>query len=154
VKELGKWIGIGVAVLVLLTLIFIGLAIVFPDVRIISRDIAIVILATFQIIATLMMVVLLIAILYAVKSMNELTQKTIIPRLEATQARVDEVVENTRAITSNVRSSTDNATTTTVFVAEQVASPIIRVSGLVAGVRAAAGALARRDGGHDKSSSL
>lgn len=149
-KELGKWIGIGVAVLILLTLVFIGLAIFFPDVRVISRDIAIVILAAFQIIATLLMVVLLIAILYAVKSVNDVTQETILPRLDATRARVDEVLENTRAITSNVRSSTDNATTTTVFVAEQVASPIIRVSGLVAGVRAAAGALARRDGRHDK----
>ncbi len=139
-----KWIIIGIILLLAVTVAFIVGASLFPEFRIISRDIAIVVLAVFAMVAFLLIITLLIAVLYVVKSINRLTQETIIPKINATNVKIDEILENTRAITNSVRESAGTANTTTVFVAERVASPIIRVSSLVAGVRAAATSLAHR----------
>jgi hypothetical protein len=67
------------------------------------------------------------------------------PEITKINTKLDELLDNTRAIVGNVRESSDTITTTTIYTAERVVTPIIRVSGLVAGVRAAASALARRD---------
>jgi membrane protein implicated in regulation of membrane protease activity len=145
VDSLIKWLKIGGVVLGLLCLGYGVVAFIFPDIREALRDIAIVVLALFQMMAVVLALALLITILYTVKYIHQVTQDTIIPEIKKTNAKLDEVLENTRAIVGNVRDSSDTVTTTTVFTAERVVSPIIRVSGLVAGVRAAAGALARRD---------
>jgi Ca2+/Na+ antiporter len=148
-KKAGIWIGLGVAVIILIGVGFIVAATLYPDFRVISRDIAIVILAVFLMIATLLVIVLLLAILYAVKTVTKIAQEQVVPTINVLTTKVDEVLDNTRAITGNVRQSADAATTTTVFVAERVASPIIRVSSVVAGVRAAAISLAHRDNGKE-----
>jgi hypothetical protein len=144
VKEAGKWIGVGVAVLLTITIAFIVFAWISEDFRVVSRDIAIVILAVFQMIASLLVIVLLIALLYAVQTLNKVAQENVLPKVEATRLKVDQVLENSRATAGNVRNAAGNLNTTTVFLAERVASPIIRVSSILAGVRVAASLLARR----------
>lgn len=144
VEKVVKWVGIGIAIILLITAAFIVAASLSTEFREVSRDIAIVILAVFQMIASLLVIVLLITVLYAVKTINQLTRETVLPKIDTTIVKVDELLETTRVIAGNVRNSSDTATTTTVFVAEHVASPIIRASSLVAGVRAAAISLARR----------
>lgn len=144
-----KWIAIGIALLVFIATAFVVAASLYDDFRIVSRDIAIVILAFFQLVVVLLVIVLLIAVLYAVKSIDQLTRQEVVPKINTTIVKIDEILDNTRAVTMNVRDSSDAATTTTTFVAEQVASPIIRAYSVVAGVRAAASSLAHR--GHRRS---
>lgn len=146
----GKWIGIGIALLAIVTIAFIVAASLFPEFRVISRDIAIVILAVFQMIGAILTIVLLIAVLYAVKTIQRLTQQEVVPKINTAVVKVDELLDNTRTITARIRDSAETATTTTTFVAERVASPVIRLSSVVAGVRAAASSLAHRDNGVEK----
>lgn len=140
-----RWMIIGSIALVVLFVAYAVVAFLYPDLRVALRDIFIVILAMFQMIATVLAIVLLIGVLYAVKATNDLIQQTIAPRIDATTVKIDELLDTTRVIVGNVRESSDTITTTTAFTAERVVSPIIRVSGLMAGVRAAATALAHRD---------
>lgn len=141
---MNKWIGIGLAVIALITIAFIVAAYIYPDFREATRDIAIVILAVFQMIGAILTAALLIAILYAVFAIQQLTNNTIVPKIDMLTTKLDGVIENTRAITTNIKDTTSTVGTTTTYVAEQVVSPVIRVSGLLAGVRAAATFLARR----------
>ncbi len=139
-----KWIGIGLAVIALITIAFIVAAYIFPDFRVATRDIAIVILAVFQMIGAILTAALLIGLLYAVLAIQRLTNNTIVPKIDMLTNKLDGVIDSTRAITTNIKDTTSTVGTTTTYVAEQVVSPVIRVSGLLAGVRAAATFLARR----------
>ena len=60
------------------------------------------------------------------------------------RAKLDGVVEHTQTIAGNFKDTTTTVSSTTSYVAERVVSPVIRVSGLLIGVRAAASFLARR----------
>ena len=144
---MGKWIGIGLAVLGLITIAFIVAAYLFPEFRIATRDIAVVILAVMQMIAVLLMIAILLAIMYAVWTINRLARNSVLPKIDMLTGKLDQVIENTRSITANVKDTTATASTTTVYIAEQVVSPVIRVASLLTGVRAAARFLARRDVG-------
>ncbi|MBK9943735.1 MAG: hypothetical protein IPP13_19220 [Kouleothrix sp.] len=139
-----KWIGIGLAVIALITIAFIVAAYIYPDFRIATRDIAVVILAVFQMIGAILTAALLVAIFYVVFAIRRLTNETLVPKVDLLTSKLDGVIDNTRAITTNIKDTTSSVGTTTSYVAEQVVSPVIRVSGLVAGVRAAATFLARR----------
>jgi hypothetical protein len=141
---LGKWIGIGLVVVGLITVAFIVAAYLFPDFRVATRDIAIVILAVFQMIGAILTIVLLLAIIYAVRTINRLARETVMPKVDALSGKIDQLLDSTKAITGNIKDTTTTVSTTTVYVAEQVVSPVIRVSSLLAGVRAAATFLARR----------
>jgi hypothetical protein len=141
---LTKWIGIGLAVVGIITIAFIVAAYLFPDFRVATRDIAIVILAVFQMIGALLTIALLLAIMFAVRAINRLARETIMPKIDMLTDKVDSVLENTRSITSNVKDTTTTASVTTVTIAEQVVAPVIRVASLITGVRAAARYLARR----------
>jgi phage-related protein len=141
---LKKWIGIGLAVIALITIAFIVASYLYPDFREATRDIAIVILAVFQMIGALLTAALLLAVLYAVFAIKRLATDTIVPKVDLLTNKLDGVMENTKAITGNLKDTTASVGTTTSYVAEQVVSPVIRVSGLIAGVRAAATFLARR----------
>jgi phage-related protein len=140
-----KWLKIGAIALAIIFVAYAVIAFMFPGIREAMRDIAIVVLAIMQMIAVVMAIALLFAVLYAVQYIHKTTQDTILPKFNEISAKLDELLDNTRAILGNVRNSSDTITTTTVYTAEHVVSPIIRVSGLVAGVRAAASALAHRD---------
>ena len=139
-----KWIGIGLAVIALITIAFIVAAYLYPDFREATRDIAVVILAVFQMIGALLTAALLIAILYAVFAIQRLASHTIVPKIDLLTNKIDGLMDNTHAITTNIKDTTSAVGTTTSYVAEQVVSPVIRVSGVLAGVRAAATFLARR----------
>jgi hypothetical protein len=141
---LKKWIGIGLAVIALITIAFIVAAYIFPDFRVATRDIAIVILAVFQMIGAILTAALLIGLLYAVLAIQRLANNTIVPKIDMLTNKLDGVIDSTHAITTNIKDTTSTVGTTTTYVAEQVVSPVIRVSGLLAGVRAAATFLARR----------
>lgn len=139
-----KWIGIGLAVVGLITIAFIVAAYFFPDFRVATRDIAIVILAVFQMIGALLTIALLLAVLYAVRAINRLAHETVVPKIDLLTGKIDGLLETTRSITSNVKDTTATASTTTVYIAEQVVAPVIRVASLMTGVRSAARYLARR----------
>ncbi|HNP71881.1 MAG TPA: hypothetical protein PLO33_05455 [Kouleothrix sp.] len=139
-----KWIGIGLAVIAIITIAFIVAAYLYPNFREATRDIAVVILAVFQMIGALLTAALLLAILYAVFVIKRLATNTIVPKIDVLSAKLDGVIDTTQAITTNIKDTTASVGTTTSYVAEQVVSPVIRVSGLLAGVRAAATFLARR----------
>lgn len=142
---MGKWIGIGLAVLGLITIAFIVAAYLYPGFREATRDIAVVILAVMQMIAVILMIAILLAIMYAVWTINRLARNTVLPKIDMLTGKLDQVIENTQSITANVKDTTATASTTTVYIAEQVVSPVIRVASLLAGVRGAARFLARRD---------
>lgn len=139
-----KWIGIGLAVIAVIAIAFIVAAYIFPDFRTATRDIAIVILALFQMIGAILTAALLLAVLWAVLAVQRLANNTIVPKVDLLTSKLDGVIATTQSITTNIKDTTSTVGTTTTYVAEQVVSPVIRVAGLVAGVRAAATFLARR----------
>jgi len=139
-----KWIGIGLAVVGIVIVAFIVAAYLFPDFRVATRDIAIVIVGVLQMISIILMIALLIAILYAVTFIRRLARDTVVPEISALRTKLDGVIDNTRSISGNVKDTTSTVSTTTVYVAERVVTPVIRVAGLIAGVRAGARYLARR----------
>ena len=141
---MGKWIGIGLAILGLITIAFIVFGYIYPEWAANTRDIAVVILAVFQLISALLLIAILLAVLFAIRAIDRLARNTVVPKIDQLSTKLDGVIENTRAITTNVKDTTTTVSTTTVYVAERVVSPVIRVSSLLAGVRAAATFLARR----------
>ncbi|GIV94937.1 hypothetical protein [Chloroflexus aurantiacus] len=141
-----RWIGIGIGLLTAVLFGFIIAAIFLGEgFRAAWRDVFIVILAALQLIGAVLSIAILIAILYAVEQINRLARNNVIPKLDEALAKANEALDATRTIAHNVRDSAQTVTTTTTYVAERVVSPIIRISSLVTGVRAAATTLARRD---------
>ena len=142
---MGKWIGIGLAVITIIAVVFIGVLYWLPGFREATRDVAIVILAFFQLIGTILGIAILLAVLYAVRAIDRAARLSLLPRLDALSTKVDALVDQTQAIAGKVQETSSAVTTTTGYVAEQVVAPVIRASGLLAGVRAAVTYLARRD---------
>lgn len=141
---MGKWIALGLAVLAIITIGFIVAGYIFPDWAANTRDIAIVILAVLQLVSVILMIALLLGLLFTVFYIRRLARETVIPEIRELRAKLDGVIEQTRAITGNVKDTTTTVSTTTSYMAERVVSPVIRVSSLLIGVRAAASFLARR----------
>ena len=139
-----KWISIGVGVITVLLIAFVIAASIYPGFREASRDIAVVIIAALWLVSSILTIAILFAILYAINAINRLAHDTIMPKIDTVTAKVNEVLDTTKTIAGNVRDASSTATTTTAYVAERVVSPVIRVSSLLAGVRATATALARR----------
>ncbi|HWQ14077.1 MAG TPA: hypothetical protein VNL77_14855 [Roseiflexaceae bacterium] len=141
---MGRWIGIGLAVILVLAVAFIAALYTYPGFREATRDVAVVIVAFFMIISTLLTAALLLAIIYAVRSINALSRNTLIPKIDQLTAKVDQLVDSGRAIAGNVQDTTATVSTTTSYIAEQAVTPFVRLAGVVAGVRAAASYLANR----------
>ena len=141
---MGKWIGIGLAVIGVITIAFIVAAYIYPDFREATRDIAIVILAVFQMIGAILTAALLVALLWSVFAIKRLASETVLPKVELLTSKLDTVIDSTQAIAGNVKDTTASVSTTTSYMAERVVSPVIRVSSLLVGVRTAAAFLARR----------
>jgi len=140
-----KWISIGLAVVVVILIAFIVAAYLFPEFRVATRDITIVLLGALMMISIVLTITLLLAFLYTVMFIRRLTNDTIVPQITDLKAKLDIVIENTRGIATDVKDTSTTVSATTVYIAEKAVSPVIRVSGLLAGVRAAARYLARRD---------
>ena len=127
---LKKWLIIGGIVFAVL---LIGLIVLISvtDGWATARDVSVVILAIFQMISTLLMIGLLAVLIYAVMALKSIASETVIPKVSQT---LDQV-KDTAATAKN----------TTTYVAEGVVTPLIKISSVAAGVRAAAAALARRN---------
>jgi len=126
---LKKWLIIGGIVFAVL---IIGLIVLISvnDAWATARDVSVVILAIFEMISTLLMIGLLAILIYAVMALRTLAAETVIPKVSAT---LDQVKDT--AVT---------AKNTSTYVAEGVATPLIKISSVAAGVKAAATALAQR----------
>jgi CRP-like cAMP-binding protein len=139
-----KWIAIGFAAIIAIAIVYVIAAYNYPAFREATRDIAIVILAIFQIIGSILTAALLMALLYSMVALEKLATQTVLPKVDLLTAKLDEVIEQTQAIAGNVKDTTMTVSTTTSYIADRVVSPVIRVSSLLTGVRAAASFLARR----------
>jgi len=139
-----KWIAIGFAAIIAIAIVYVVAAYNYPAFREATRDIAIVILAIFQIIGSILTAALLLALLYSMVALEKLATQTVLPKVDLLTAKLDEVIEQTQAIAGNVKDTTMTVSTTTSYIADRVVSPVIRVSSLLTGVRAAASFLARR----------
>ena len=141
---MGKWIAIGFAVIIAIAIAYVVAAYNYPAFREATRDIAIVVLAIFQIIGSILTAALLMALLYSMFALEKLATQTVLPKVDLLTAKLDDVIEQTQAIAGNVKDTTTTVSTTTSYIADRVVSPVIRVSSLLIGVRAAASFLARR----------
>ena len=139
-----KWIIIGVAITAAFLVAFVVCAYIFPDFRVATRDIAIILLAVSALLAVIVALALLFAILYAVNKIRSVTTNTVIPQVNALQLKVDQILENVTAVSNSARTSVATVSTTTIYASEKVVAPIIKLTGLAAGVRAGATFLARR----------
>jgi len=143
-----RWVAIGVGIITAALLGFIVAAIFLgPDFRGAWRDVFIVIFAALQLVSAVLTIALLLAVLYVVNQLNKVARTSVLPRIDETMGKVNEVLDSTRTLAGNAQQAASSAANTTGFVAERVVSPIIRVSSLITGVRAAATTLARRDDG-------
>lgn len=159
---MSRWITIGLIVLAVAAIGFIVALSMFATFRAVTVDVSIVLLAAFQMIATIMLITILLITLYVLNRLEKLSRETFIPkidqlttkvnelvdtvspRVDTVTARFSEIVDDTKETSNQVRNTAGTTANTTVFIAERVVSPIIRASSMAAGVRAAASALARR----------
>jgi hypothetical protein len=127
---LKKWLIIGG---VIFAVLIIGLIVLISvsDAWATARDVSVVILAIFQMISTLLMIALLAVLIYAVMALRTVASETVLPKVSQT---LDQV-KDTAATAKN----------TSTYVAQGVATPLIKLSSVAAGVKAAAVALARRN---------
>jgi len=127
---LKKWLIIGG---VIFAVLIIGLIVLISvsDAWATARDVSVVILAIFQMISTLLMIALLAVLIYAVMALKSLASETVVPKVSQTL--------------DQVRDTAATAKNTSTYVAQGVVTPLIKISSVAAGVRAAAVALARRN---------
>ena len=95
-----------------------------------ARDVSIVILAIFEMISTLLMITLLAVLIYVLMALRSLASETVVPKVSQTL--------------DQVRDTAVTAKSTSTYVAQGIVTPLIKISSVAAGVRAAAIALARR----------
>ncbi len=125
-----KWLIIGGVVFAVLIIALIVLISV-NDAWATARDVSVVILAIFSMISTLLSIALLAVLIYAVMALRTVATETIMPKVSQT---LDQV-KDTALTTKN----------TSTYVAQGVVTPLIKISSVAAGVKAAAVALARRN---------
>ena len=125
-----KWLIIGGVVFAVLVISLIVLISV-NDAWQTARDVSIVILAIFEMISTLLLIGLLAVLIYAVLALRSVATETVLPKVNQT---LDQVKDT--AVT---------AKSTSTYVAQGVVTPLIKLSSVAAGVKAAAVALARRN---------
>lgn len=139
-----KWIVIGVAVTAVILIVFIVCAYLFPGWRQATADIAIILLALTGMIAAILAIAILFAILYTVNKIRSVTTDVVVPQVAVLRTKVDGILDSVNSVADTARSSATTVSTTTSYASEQVVTPIIKLAGLIAGVRAGATFLARR----------
>jgi hypothetical protein len=141
-----RWVLIGMGVLFALLVAFIvGLALAPVGIREAFRDIFIIILGFFMLVSTVLTVAVLLGLLFVMNRLEKLASGNVLPKLDEAMVKVNDVLENTRTIAGSARDTATTVSGSTSFVTERVVSPVIRLSSLFIGVRAAASSLARRD---------
>ena len=141
-----KWIGIGLGVLTLLLIAcIVGLFLAPVGVREAIRDIFVIVLGFFMLVTTVLTIAVLLGLLFTMSRIERLARGNVLPKLDEAMLKMNDLLESTRALASSAKETAGSAVGTTQFVSERVVSPIIRISSLFTGVRAAATSLARRD---------
>lgn len=141
-----KWIGIGLGVITLVMVgAIVGLFFAPPGVREAIRDIFVIITGFFFLVSVVMLIAVMLGLLYTMNRIEKLAGTNVLPKLDEAMLKMNEVLESTKTLAASAKDTASNAAGTTQFVSERVVSPIIRVSSLFTGVRAAATSLARRD---------
>lgn len=141
-----KWIGIGLGVLLLLLIAsVVGLFLAPAGVREAIRDIFVIIIGLFMLVSTFLTIAVLLGVLFTMSRIEKLARGNVLPKLDEAMLKMNDLLESTKALAASARETAGNAVGTTQFVSERVVSPLIRISSLVTGVRAAATSLARRD---------
>ncbi len=141
-----KWIGIGLGVITLVLIgCIVGLFFAPVGVREAIRDIFLIITGFFFLVSVVLLIAVMLGLLYTMNRIEQLARGNVIPKLDEAMVKMNDVLESTKVMASSAQQTATNAAGTTQFVSERVVSPIIRVSSLVTGVRAAATSLARRD---------
>ena len=125
-----RWLIIGGVVFAVL---LVGLIVLISvnDAWATARDVSVVILAIFEMISTLLMIALLAVLIYAVMALRTLATETVVPKMNQTL--------------DQVRDTAATAKNTSTYVAQGVVTPLIKISSVAPGVRAAAVSLARRN---------
>ena len=125
-----RWLIIGGVVFAVL---LVGLIVLISvnDAWATARDVSVVILAIFEMISTLLMIALLAVLIYAVMALRTVATETVVPKMNQTL--------------DQVRDTAATAKNTSTYVAQGVVTPLIKISSVAAGVRAAAVSLARRN---------
>ena len=125
-----RWLIIGGVVFAVL---LVGLIVLISvnDAWATARDVSVVILAIFEMISTLLMIALLAVLIYAVLALRTVATETVVPKMNQTL--------------DQVRDTAATAKNTSTYVAQGVVTPLIKISSVAAGVRAAAVSLARRN---------
>ncbi len=141
-----KWVGTAIATIFILLIAFVvGMYLAPVGIREATRDIFIIILGVFQLLTVVLLTVLLFAVIYAVNQINKVTSGTVLPKIDQAMLKLNDVLDSTRTIAGSARDSASTISGSTSFVTERVVSPVIRVSSLLMGVRAAATSLAQRN---------
>jgi hypothetical protein len=141
-----RWVLIGLGVLfALLVAMIVGLAIAPAEVREAFRDIFIIILGFFMLVSTILTVAVLLGLFYVLNRLEKLASGNVLPKLDEAMVKMNDVLDSTRTIAGSARETANTVSGSTSFVTERVVSPVIRLSSLFIGVRAAATSLARRD---------
>ena len=141
-----KWVGTAIATIFILLIAFVvGMYLAPVEIREATRDIFIIILGIFQLLTVVLLTVLLFAVIYAVNQINKVTSGTVLPKIDQAMLKLNDVLDSTRTIAGSARDSASTISGSTSFVTERVVSPVIRVSSLLMGVRAAATSLAQRN---------
>lgn len=141
-----RWIGIGLGVLTLILIAcIVGLFLAPVPVREAIRDIFVIMLGFFMLVSTVLSIAVVFGLIYTMRQLEKLAGGNVLPKLDEAMLKLNEVLESTKTLAANAQGTAANAAGTSQFVSERVVSPIIRVSSLFTGVRAAATSLARRD---------
>lgn len=141
---MSRWLAIGAVLFVLVSLAFIVLSIIYPGFREAVRDLAIILLALFQLIGAIAMALVAVALLYAVKAVDATARLTLMPKLEEISRKVDELLQKTTSVTDDVKKTSTTVANTVSIISEQIVRPAIQVSSFVSGIKAAAEVLGQR----------
>lgn len=139
-----RWLAIGGGVFGLLCIIFVVLTVIYPGFREVVRDLAIILLALFQLIGAIAMALVAVAILYAVKAIDSTARGSLIPKLEEISTKVDDILAKTSSVTDDVKKTTASVSTAAEIISQEVVKPAIQISSLFSGVKAAATVLGQR----------
>jgi hypothetical protein len=141
---MSRWLVIGAVVFVVVSVVFIVLAVIYPGFREAVRDLAIILLALFQLIGAIAMALVAVALLYAVKAVDATARLTLMPKLEEISRKVDELLQKTTSVTDDVKKTSTTVANTVSIISEQIVRPAIQVSSFVSGIKAAAEVLGQR----------
>jgi hypothetical protein len=141
---MSRWLVIGGGIFVVLSIAFVVLTVVFPGFREVVRDLAIILLALFQLIGAIAMALVAVAILYAVKAIDTTARVSLVPKLEEISTKVDDILAKTSSVTDDVKKTTASVSTAAEIISQEVVKPAIQISSILSGVKAAATVLGQR----------